>query len=119
MSINIGHNYMRTTTTSHLFFILHIVLIERPLVAEITSQKSHLHTIKVIKKKRPYFLRKWKEIKSKFQSKSPVNFYRGAIESFLTGNISNRHGLCTAKDRKALQQVISPEHHWYHLQSIN
>ena len=23
-----------------------------------------------------------------------VNFYRGAIESFLTGNISNRHGSC-------------------------
>ncbi len=27
-------------------------------------------------------------------------FYRGAIESILTGNITNWHGLCTAQDRR-------------------
>lgn len=27
-----------------------------------------------------------------------VNFYRGAIEGMLTGNITNFHGMCKAQD---------------------
>lgn len=33
-------------------------------------------------------------------------FFRGALESFLTWNITNWHGLCAAQDRRALQRVI-------------
>ncbi len=33
-----------------------------------------------------------------------VNFYRGAIESILTGNLTNWHGLCMIK--RALHWVI-------------
>ena len=39
------------------------------------------------------------------QSKIPVNFYRGAIESISTGNITSWHGSYTVEDRKARQLV--------------
>lgn len=39
------------------------------------------------------------------QSKIPVNFYRGAIESIPTRNITSLHGLYTVEDRKARQLV--------------
>ena len=43
---------------------------------------------------------------TKFQSQILVKFYRGAVESVLTGNISNWQSLSTAQDSKSLQQVI-------------
>ncbi len=64
---------------------------------------SHISTLVKKAQKRLYFLRKLK--RSKFPCHVLINFYRGAIESILTGNITNWHGLCMA-DRRALQRVI-------------
>ena len=55
-----------------------------------------------------------------------VNFYRGAIESILTGNITNCHSPCMTKDMKDLQQVIkttslvpSTKHRWSEMSALN
>ncbi len=50
-----------------------------------------------------YFFRKLK--KPKFPCQVFINFYRGAIESILTGHITNWHGMCM--DRRALQNITT------------
>lgn len=75
---------------------------------ESTSQRTyhdhHTSPPWLKKQKRLCFLRKLK--KAKCQSQTLISFYRGAIGSILTGNITIWHSLCTAQDRKALQQGI-------------
>ncbi len=82
------------------------------------SWSSHISTLVKKAQKRLYFLRKLKKAKFPCQV---LNFYRGAIESILTGNITNWHDLCTAQDRKALQRVIKIAQNVIgtHLPSIN
>ncbi len=70
---------------------------------ESASQRT-CHGLHTEAQKRLYILRKLK--KAKFPCQVLVNFYRGAIESILTGNITNWHVLWTAQDRRAQQQVI-------------
>ncbi len=67
------------------------------------SGSSHISTLVKKAQKLLYFLRKLK--KAKISSQILVNFYRGAIESILTGNITNCCGLCTAQDRRVLQRA--------------
>ncbi len=62
---------------------------------------SHLHPSKKAQK-RLYFLRKL----ARFPCQVLLNFYGGAIESILTGNITNWHGMHMAQDSRALQQVF-------------
>ena len=39
------------------------------------------------------------------------NFYRGTIESILTGCITAWYGSCSALNRKKLQRVVKAAHH--------
>ncbi len=73
-------------------------------VAEHMSWSSHITTLVQKAHKRLHCLKKLK--KAKFQSQTLISFYRGAIESILTGNITVRHGSYMAQDRKALQRVV-------------
>ncbi len=70
-------------------------------ITENLSWTSHISAVVKKAQKWLYFLRKLK--KAKFPCQVLVNFYKGAIENILTGNITNWHGMCTAQDRKTLQ----------------
>ncbi len=70
-------------------------------ITENLSWSSHISTL--VKKAQELYC---KLQKAKFPCQVLINFYRGAIESILTGNITNWHGLCMAQDRRALQWVI-------------
>ncbi len=66
------------------------------------SWSSHISSLVKKAQKWLYFLRNLKRAKCHVLT----NFYRGAIESILTGSITIWQGLCTAQDRQALQRVI-------------
>lgn len=58
----------------------------------------------------------WEKQREVFWSQVQVNFYREAIESISSGNISGLHGFCSAQDRRALLQVIKTSQNINHPQ---
>ncbi len=73
-------------------------------ITENLSWSSSISTLVKRAQKQLYFIRKLK--RAKFPCQVLVNFYRGAPESILAGNISDWHGLCMAQDRRALQKSM-------------
>lgn len=68
-------------------------------ITESLSWPSHVSTLVKRVQKKMYFLRKL--TKAKFWCQVLLNFYRGAGESVLTGNITNWDEVCMAQDRRA------------------
>lgn len=74
-------------------------------ITEKLSWTSYIIIIYTLVKKAQKWLNCLRELrKATFPCQTLVNFYREAIESILTGNITIWHGTCM--DRRALQRVI-------------